>query len=74
MMELEIYRQVVAQSDLKPEDKHAALSGINLQTWAIRQLIAKSRCERSLSLLGLERCADTIVGNVNIRGVSGGER
>ncbi|ETO84519.1 ATP-binding Cassette (ABC) Superfamily [Phytophthora nicotianae] len=47
----------------RPEDQHEELRDI-----------AKLRTELFLQILGLENCADTVVGNALLRGVSGGER
>ncbi|KAF1772957.1 P-loop containing nucleoside triphosphate hydrolase [Phytophthora cactorum] len=47
----------------RPEDQHEDLRDI-----------AKLRTELFLQILGLENCADTVVGNALLRGVSGGER
>ena len=68
MMQTELFQQVIQMSDLTPQEKLAALQGLGLRGIKVRKLIAKTRSDRTLSLLGLERCADTIVGNQNIRG------
>jgi ABC-type multidrug transport system ATPase subunit len=47
----------------RPEDQHEEMRDI-----------AALRTELFLQILGLERCADTVVGNALLRGVSGGER
>ncbi|EEY62818.1 ATP-binding Cassette (ABC) Superfamily [Phytophthora infestans T30-4] len=47
----------------RPKDQHEELRDI-----------AKLRTELFLQILGLENCADTVVGNALLRGVSGGER
>ncbi|KAG7381516.1 hypothetical protein PHYPSEUDO_005973 [Phytophthora pseudosyringae] len=47
----------------RPEDQHDEMRDI-----------AALRTELFLQILGLENCADTVVGNALLRGVSGGER
>eukprot|EP00644_Phytophthora_capsici_P001183 jgi/Phyca11/129625/e_gw1.86.8.1 len=47
----------------RPEDQHADMRDI-----------AALRTELFLQILGLENCADIVVGNALLRGVSGGER
>ncbi|KAJ8578248.1 hypothetical protein ON010_g959 [Phytophthora cinnamomi] len=47
----------------RPEDQHEEMRDI-----------AALRTELFLQILGLESCADTVVGNALLRGVSGGER
>uniref|UniRef100_H3H0F9 ABC transporter domain-containing protein n=1 Tax=Phytophthora ramorum TaxID=164328 RepID=H3H0F9_PHYRM len=47
----------------RPEDQHEDM-----------REIAALRTELFLQILGLESCADTVVGNALLRGVSGGER
>lgn len=44
------------------------------QTYAAVVAAAKYKTRMVLALLGLKRCADTIVGDERIRGISGGER
>ena len=43
-------------------------------TYEKRYHECKLRVQEMIELLGLEKCADTIVGNTQIRGLSGGEK
>lgn len=40
----------------------------------LRKKVSKLKVTDMIELMGLEKCADTVVGNSEVRGLSGGER
>ncbi|KAE9350728.1 ABC transporter G family member 36 [Phytophthora rubi] len=53
---------------------HAAQSGDNAEAQATARSLLRHLPQITLELLGLQHCADTIIGGHLLRGVSGGER